>query len=118
MSDRFDLDHFMSIPRLSGLRLSPAGDRLAVAVSGPSPDGRRMRSAIWQVDPAGAQAPRRLTRSAPGESIATYARDGSLLFTSTRPDPDRSPDDKLDTFVASEYQNWTRLIRDAGIKLD
>ena len=28
------------------------------------------------------------------------------------------PDDKLDGFVASEYQNWTRLIRDAGIKLD
>lgn len=28
------------------------------------------------------------------------------------------PDDKLDAFVASEYQNWTRLIREAGIKLD
>jgi tripartite-type tricarboxylate transporter receptor subunit TctC len=28
------------------------------------------------------------------------------------------PDDKLDAFVASEYQNWTKLIRDAGIKLD
>jgi tripartite-type tricarboxylate transporter receptor subunit TctC len=28
------------------------------------------------------------------------------------------PDDKLDGFVASEHQTWTRLIRDAGIKLD
>src|SRR5881392_2944619 len=28
------------------------------------------------------------------------------------------PDDKLQGFVASEYQNWTKLIRDAGIKLD
>src|SRR3954465_2926428 len=28
------------------------------------------------------------------------------------------PDDKLDGFVASEYENWTKLIRDAGIKLD
>jgi len=28
------------------------------------------------------------------------------------------PDDKLDAFVASEYDNWTRLIREAGIKLD
>ncbi|WP_375413480.1 Bug family tripartite tricarboxylate transporter substrate binding protein [uncultured Bradyrhizobium sp.] len=28
------------------------------------------------------------------------------------------PDDKLDGFVASEYETWTRLIRDAGIKLD
>jgi tripartite-type tricarboxylate transporter receptor subunit TctC len=28
------------------------------------------------------------------------------------------PDDRLDGFVASEYQSWTKLIRDAGIKLD
>jgi tripartite-type tricarboxylate transporter receptor subunit TctC len=27
-------------------------------------------------------------------------------------------DDKLDGFVASEYENWTKLIREAGIKLD
>jgi len=28
------------------------------------------------------------------------------------------PNDRLDGFVASEYENWTRLIREAGIKLD
>lgn len=28
------------------------------------------------------------------------------------------PDDRLDAFVASEHANWTRLIREAGIKLD
>jgi tripartite-type tricarboxylate transporter receptor subunit TctC len=28
------------------------------------------------------------------------------------------PDDRLDGFVASEHENWTRLIREAGIKLD
>ncbi len=28
------------------------------------------------------------------------------------------PNDKLDAFVASEYANWTKLIREAGIKLD
>jgi tripartite-type tricarboxylate transporter receptor subunit TctC len=28
------------------------------------------------------------------------------------------PDDRLDAFIASEYQNWTKLIREAGIKLD
>src|SRR6476661_8980044 len=27
-------------------------------------------------------------------------------------------DDRLDAFVASEYETWTRLIREAGIKLD
>ena len=28
------------------------------------------------------------------------------------------PSDRLDAFVASEYENWTKLIREAGIKLD
>ena len=28
------------------------------------------------------------------------------------------PDDKLEAFVASEHQSWTKLIREAGIKLD
>ena len=28
------------------------------------------------------------------------------------------PDDKVDAFVLSEYENWTKLIREAGIKLD
>jgi tripartite-type tricarboxylate transporter receptor subunit TctC len=28
------------------------------------------------------------------------------------------PADRLDGFVAGEYENWTKLIREAGIKLD
>jgi tripartite-type tricarboxylate transporter receptor subunit TctC len=28
------------------------------------------------------------------------------------------PNDRLDAFVVSEYENWTKLIREAGIKLD
>src|ERR1700688_1100536 len=28
------------------------------------------------------------------------------------------PNDRLDAFVASEYENWTKLIREAGIRLD
>jgi hypothetical protein len=45
----------------------------------------------------GAAAPRRLTRSSAGESAAAFARDGSLLFTSARPDPDAKadPDKKI-----------------------
>ena len=28
------------------------------------------------------------------------------------------PNDRLDAFVASEHESWTKLIREAGIKLD
>ena len=89
----FDFDRYLTLPRLSGLRLSPDGHRLVVSVQEPAPDGKKMRSAIWQLDQAGDRRPRRLTRSAPGESVGAFLRDGSLLFTSTRPDPERKPDD-------------------------
>ena len=89
----FDFDRFLELPRLSGLRLSPDGRRLVVAVGGPDPEGKKMRSALWQVDPAGVAPPRRLTRSAAGEAGgAAFLPDGSLLFTSSRPDPDAKPD--------------------------
>jgi dipeptidyl aminopeptidase/acylaminoacyl peptidase len=88
MTASFDLDTFLTEPRLAGLTLSPAGDRLVVGVSTAAPDGTRFRTALWSVDPTGDAPPRQLTRSAPGESSATFARDGSLLFASARPDPD------------------------------
>jgi dipeptidyl aminopeptidase/acylaminoacyl peptidase len=93
MTDPFDFDHFLAIPRLSALRLSPDGGRLVVTVATPAPDGKRMASAIWEVDPSGERQPRRLTRSAKGESVGAFLPDGSLLFTSARPDPDaKEPD--------------------------
>ena len=92
----FDLDTFLALPRLSGLRVSVDGSRLVVSVQKPAPDGKKMRSSIWQLDPAGEIPPARLTRSAPGESVGAFLRDGSLLFTSSRPDPDRKPDEDKD----------------------
>ena len=92
MTDAFDFDAYLRLPRLSGLKISPDGTRLVVAVGRPAPDGKKMHSSIWLLDASGDRRPRRLTRSAPGESAATFARDGSILFTSSRPDPDRSPD--------------------------
>ncbi len=89
----FDFERFIQLPRLAGLQLSPDGRRLVVAVGGPDPEGRKMRSALWQVDPAGIVPPRRLTRSAAGEAgSVAFLPDGSLLFTSSRPDPDVKPD--------------------------
>ena len=92
MNQPLTLDRFFATPRLSGLRLSPDGRRLVVAVSRPGPEANEMRTALWQIDPAGTATPRRLTRSSAGESAAAFTRDGSLLFTSARPDPDAKAD--------------------------
>src|SRR3712207_9284218 len=72
----------------SGLALSADGRRLAVAVQTLDREKTKWQSALWEVDPEGRRPARRLTRSAPGESSPVWAPDGSLLFTSARPDPD------------------------------
>jgi dipeptidyl aminopeptidase/acylaminoacyl peptidase len=92
MTDAFDFNAYLRLPRLSGLKVSPDGTRLIVAVGRPAPDGKKMHTSLWDLDASGDRRPRRLTRSAPGESAATFGRDGSILFTSSRPDPDRAPD--------------------------
>src|SRR4051812_38786953 len=96
MTDMFDFDAYLALPRLSGLRLSPDGSRLVVTVARPARDRKKMRTSIWEVDPSGDRRPTRLTRSAPGESAGAFLRDGSLLFTSTRPDADPPGDDDDD----------------------
>ncbi|MCW2866492.1 MAG: peptidase prolyl oligopeptidase active site domain protein, partial [Marmoricola sp.] len=88
-----DLDDYLALGRGSGLLLSPAGDRLVTAVQSLNPDGNGFVTALWEVDPAGERPARRLTRSAAGESGAAYLPDGSLLFTSTRPDPGAGKDE-------------------------
>jgi dipeptidyl aminopeptidase/acylaminoacyl peptidase len=88
----FDFDRFLSLPRLSKLRLSPDGTRLVASVERPAPDGKKMRAAIWELDPDGERAPRRLTASATGEGVGAFLPDGSLVFASGRPDPDRADD--------------------------
>ena len=88
--ENFDIETFLSLPRLGGLTMSPDGDRLVVSVGTPAPDGKSFRTALWELDPDGTADPRRLTRSAKGESAALFAADGTLLFTSARPDPDAS----------------------------
>ncbi|MGH9034167.1 MAG: S9 family peptidase, partial [Acidimicrobiia bacterium] len=90
----FDLDAFLALPRVAGLALSPDGTRLVTSMATLAPDGTRFATALWQLDPEGGAPPRRLTRSAKGESSATFLPDGSLLFTSGRPDPDAKPDAK------------------------
>src|SRR5215207_7053367 len=96
----FDLDHYLRLPRVAGLALAPDGRRLVTSVATPAPDGKKFRSALWELDPDGQAAPRRLTRSAPGEANAAFLPDGSLLFTSAREDAEAAPDAKPDGEVA------------------
>src|SRR4030095_10004351 len=96
----FDLDLYLSLPRVAGLALSPDGGRLVTSGALRGPDGKKSASALWELDPAGRAAPRRLTRSAPGEANAAFLPDGSLLFTSTREDPEAAGGDQPDQEVA------------------
>src|SRR3954470_972510 len=88
-----DLDHYLSIPRVSGLALSPDGSRLVTTVSTLNGKGSEFATALWELDPAGQRQARRITRSAKGEAGAAFAANGDVYFTSARPDPD-SPDEE------------------------
>ena len=87
MSTFDDLDAFVATRRCAGLALSPDGTRLVTTVSELSADGKKYGTSLWELDPAGERAPRRLTRSSTGESSATFTPAGDLLFTSRRADP-------------------------------
>jgi dipeptidyl aminopeptidase/acylaminoacyl peptidase len=82
-----DLNDFVAIPRVTALRLAPDGSWLAAAVQTASGQPEKYVTSIWRVSPRGGASPVRLTRSAEGEGAAEFLPDGSLLFTSVRPDP-------------------------------
>jgi dipeptidyl aminopeptidase/acylaminoacyl peptidase len=95
-----DLGDYLALPRVAGLCLSPDGERLVAVVQTLAGDRKSHRTALWEVDPHGQEAPRRLTRSAAGEGRPAFRPDGSLLFTSARPDPaPEKADDKADDTV-------------------
>ena len=86
-----DIDHYLAIPRVSGLALSPDGKRLVTTVATLNGKGTEYVTALWELDPAGEKHARRITRSSKGEAGAAFASNGDLYFTSARPDPE-SPD--------------------------
>ncbi|WP_426997720.1 prolyl oligopeptidase family serine peptidase [Pseudarthrobacter sp. N5] len=83
-----DLDHYLAIPRVSGLALSPDGRRLVTTVSTLNVKATEYVTALWELDPAGEAHARRITRSAKGEAGAVFAANGDVYFTSARPDPE------------------------------
>ncbi|MDR2619659.1 MAG: prolyl oligopeptidase family serine peptidase [Propionibacteriaceae bacterium] len=81
----FELDAYVKYPRISGMAVSPDGERIVVAVQTPDAKTSKYVTALWEVDPAGEVAARRLTRSAKGEGAAAFTAGGDLLFVSARP---------------------------------
>jgi dipeptidyl aminopeptidase/acylaminoacyl peptidase len=90
-----DLDAYIALPRLAGLAVAPDGSRLVTTVAALSPDKTKYTTSVWEMDPSGERAAKRLTRSSKGEAGVAFLPDGDLLFTSSRPDPDDSDDDEV-----------------------
>jgi dipeptidyl aminopeptidase/acylaminoacyl peptidase len=88
-----DLDAYLALPRVEGLRLSPDGSRIVVGVSTPDRKKTKYTTALWELDTAGERPARRLTRSADGESAVAFTPSGDLLFVSKRPELDGDPED-------------------------
>ena len=113
------LADFVAIPRVAGLALSADGTRLAVSVATLDAEKKKWQSALWEIDPSGAQPARRLTRSAPGESAPAWLPDGSLLFTSARPVPgakeNGDPMPALWSLPAGGGEGRLALTRPAGV---
>jgi dipeptidyl aminopeptidase/acylaminoacyl peptidase len=118
----YDLDTFLALPRVSGLALSPDGTRLVTSVATVAPDGTKFQSALWQLDPAGEAGPVRLTRSAKGEAGAAFLPDGSVVFTSARPDPDAKKgedrDDRAALWLLPAAGGEARLLADPPAGVD
>lgn len=88
-----DLDAYIALPRLNGLTLSRDGTRLVTGVATLDPESTAYRTALWEIDPTGANPARRLTWGAKGESSAAFVNNGDLLFTAARPDPTAKAED-------------------------
>lgn len=86
-SDFADIDAFTRIPRISAVAAGPDG-RVVASIDEVDEHGSQRGSALWALDPEGLTPARRLTFSTDGEDAPRLTPDGSLLFTSRRPDPD------------------------------
>ncbi|TFD55321.1 S9 family peptidase [Cryobacterium frigoriphilum] len=95
------LDGYIALPRVDSLALTPDGRRVILTVATLAADRTRYERALWSVAADGSGVPRRLTRSAEGESGVGFTASGDVLFVSKRPDSG-SP-----TAVADTAQLWS-----------
>ncbi|MGO3314032.1 MAG: prolyl oligopeptidase family serine peptidase, partial [Brachybacterium tyrofermentans] len=91
-SDFSDIDGFLRIPRLASIATGSDGQVVA-AIQEADENGAKLISSLWELDPEGEAPARRLTFSDKGESAPVFAPDGSLLFSSARPDPEGGAED-------------------------
>lgn len=95
MATPFDsLDDYIALPRVEALALSPDGRTAVLTVAALKKDATAYERSLWAVPVDGSGAPRRLTRSAKGETGAAFTGSGDLLFVSARPDAEGEPDDE------------------------
>jgi dipeptidyl aminopeptidase/acylaminoacyl peptidase len=78
------LDEFLALPRVSGLAVAPDGSRVVTSIAELNEKRTEFVSAIWELDPAGRQPARRITRGAKGEASPSFTADGDLLFVAAR----------------------------------
>ncbi len=82
------LTDYIALPRVEGLALSPDGTRVILTVATLKSDETAYERALWEVRADGSGVPRRLTRSAKGESGAAFLSNGDAVFVSARPGSD------------------------------
>ncbi|CAN5383629.1 S9 family peptidase [soil metagenome] len=83
-----DLDHYLALPRVTGLTASADGTRVVVTIAELTTKKTEFVTAVWELDPAGKAPARRLTRGVKGEASPSFTADNDLLFVAVRPTAD------------------------------
>jgi dipeptidyl aminopeptidase/acylaminoacyl peptidase len=95
MPTAFDsLDAFIALPRVEALALSPDGRTVVLTVAAVKKDATGYERSLWAAPATGEGVPRRLTRSAKGESGAAFAANGDVLFVSSRDDAEADAEEE------------------------
>ena len=104
LSDRWkNLDHYLALPRMGGLVVSPNGKVLVTTVALISADGTEYKNQLFAIDPSGKDAARQLTHVSEGAANPVFSSNGDLLFSSARTGQDKGE--------ASESEKQGRIYR-------
>lgn len=112
-----DLDDYIALPRVGSLAVSPDGTRVVTTVAELNDKRTEYVTAVWELDPAGSQPARRLTRGAKGEASPVFTADGDLLFLAVRPtDDDDKPPAALWRLPGAGGEAYEALALPAGVE--